>query len=131
MQDCDFKMFIFSLLKPIGQWYVDDGCHVEVITGPPDDVAGSYQPISFKAGVRCCSMDGSQCNTPGKCPGNSTYYDAVDKCAAIGMRLCTKDELLSDFCCGKGGGCDTHAVWTSTGSGNIFQGIFGMVSQNY
>ena len=30
MQDCDFKMFIFSLSKPIGQWYVDDGCHTEV-----------------------------------------------------------------------------------------------------
>ena len=113
MQDCDFKLFIFSLLKPIGQWYVDDGCHTEVAE-VTDDVAGSYQSGSLKAGVRCCSGDGSQCDTVGTCPGESTYYDAVDKCAAIGKRLCTKDELLSEVCCGTGGNCDSYAVWTST-----------------
>merc|ERR1712228_281993 len=30
------------------------------------------------------------------------------------MRVCTKDELLSEVCCGSGGDCDNHPVWTST-----------------
>ena len=30
------------------------------------------------------------------------------------MRVCTKDELLSEICCNTGGNCDNHPVWTST-----------------
>ena len=26
------------------------------------------------------------------------------------------DELLTDICCGTGGDCDNHLVWTSTAS---------------
>ena len=61
-------------------------------------------------------MDGSKCETPGRCNGRNgiTFSDAVGKCTKRGQRLCTKEELLSDFCCGTGGNCDSHAVWTST-----------------
>ena len=80
-----------------------------------DDFSGTYRRDSFNAGVRCCSMDGTTCKTIGKCPGGSaTHEHAVDKCAEIGMRLCTKDELLDGICCGRGGQCDNHPVWTST-----------------
>jgi len=30
------------------------------------------------------------------------------------MRLCTKDELFTEICCGTGGQCDNYQVWTST-----------------
>ena len=30
------------------------------------------------------------------------------------MRLCNRDELLTDICCGTGGNCDNHLIWTST-----------------
>ena len=96
------------------RWYVDDGCHTEA-DSVKDDFAGTYRRNSFNAGVRCCSMDGASCKTIGKCPGGSATHDhAVDKCEGMGMRLCTKDELLDGICCGKGGRCDNHPVWTST-----------------
>ena len=44
------------------------------------------------------------------------YADAEAECAASGQRLCTKDELLTDICCGTGGSCDSHGVWTLTTS---------------
>ena len=43
-----------------------------------------------------------------------TFDDAVAMCEGNNGRLCTKEELLSDICCGTGGSCDSYAVWTST-----------------
>ena len=99
------------------KYYVDDGCHdpnVEKIK--PDDVVGFYQSENLKAGVRCCSMDGSKCETPGRCNGRNgiTFSEAVDECTGMGLKLCTKEELLSEVCCATGGNCDSFAVWTST-----------------
>jgi len=58
--------------------------------------------------------NGTTCDTFGTCPGQSTYCDAVNECEAKNMRVCTKDELLSEICCNTGGNCDNHPVWTST-----------------
>ena len=42
-------------------------------------------------------------------------FDAAsNNCEVMGLRLCTKDELLGELCCGTGGGCDDVLVWTST-----------------
>ena len=90
-----------------------------------DDFAGFYQAADLKAGVRCCSTDGETiihegkgrfCTTLGKCNGNNgvTFTEASEQCEGEGYRLCTKDELMSDECCGTGGNCDSHLVWTST-----------------
>ena len=85
------------------------------IDGIDDDYIGTFQPNSFGAGVRCCSNDGKTCKTQkGACPGDSTYSEAFEKCSNIGMRLCTKAELLTEMCCKTGGWCDSHPVWTST-----------------
>ena len=95
--------------------YVDDGCHKE--SGTPDDVVGFYQPESLEAFVRCCSDNGASCNTFSNCQDTSdlvNYAGAESICASNGMRLCTKDELLTDMCCGTGGQCDSAGVWTST-----------------
>ena len=120
-------------------WYVDDGCRTE--TSAANDYPGSYQPDSFKAGVRCCLtseifhfisedydvdiipdrelikvIDGynTTCKTIGKCPGDATHSEAVEMCTEIGMTLCTKHELLTQACCSTGGDCDNHLVWTSS-----------------
>jgi len=109
-------------------YYVDDGCHdasFEKVN--TDDFAGKYQAADLKAGVRCCSMDGETiihadkkryCTTLGRCDGRGknvvTFKEASEQCDAKNLRLCTKEELMSDECCGTGGNCDSHLVWTST-----------------
>ena len=95
--------------------YVDDGCHSE--GSSPDDIVGFYQPGSSEAFVRCCSDDGATCATFSNCQSSGdlvSYAEAVSKCTTNGMRICTKDELLNDICCGTGGQCDSYGVWTST-----------------
>ena len=92
---------------------MDDGCHSE--SGVNDDFVGSFKSKSFKSGVRCCSNDRKSCITDISCDKEYMSYDnAVSHCTAIGRRLCTKNELLSDICCRTGGFCDNYAVWTST-----------------
>ena len=105
-------------------YYVDDGCHSEGST--PDDITGFYQSETSEAYVRCCSDDGTSCKTPSTCRDDEylvSYADAETECAGIGMRICTKDELLTDMCCGTGGGCDSEGVWTSTIYGIHFNHI--------
>ena len=50
-----------------------------------------------------------------------TYDEAVSKCESQNMRLCTKNELFTDVCCGTGAGCDKWPVWTSTGTGTTYK----------
>ena len=107
------------LLGP--RWYVADGCHIENQWGNKKknkegvDFQATFEDDDFKAGVRCCSEDGTTCKTIGKCPRDFTSHsEAQEKCEGKGMRLCTKDELLTEICCKTGGNCDNHPVWTST-----------------
>ena len=99
------------------EYYVDDGCHSEGAN--PDDITGFFQSQFAAAFVRCCSTDGTSCTTKSQCTDSADlvmYADAEAECAASGQRLCTKEELLTDMCCGTGGSCDSHGVWTSTTS---------------
>jgi hypothetical protein len=88
--------------------YVLNGCPAN--NGANDQFLAKTQ----KAGVRCCSSDGSTCTTPGSCPGSSTYAQAQQICSYSGRRICSKLEIESSKCCGTGGGCDAHPTWTST-----------------
>ena len=102
--------------------YVDDGCHSEG-SDNQDDVVGFYQSEYSEAFVRCCSIGGESCDTFSNCQDASqlvNYASAVSTCEANGRRLCTKDELLTDICCGTGWQCDHYGVWTST----LYSGIF-------
>ena len=129
------RLLPFKLWKSIDsedttpRWYVDDGCHKE--RGKvKDDFVGAFRNNSFNAGVRCCYGEMRYCRNVGKCPGQYTHDDAVKKCSEEGMRLCTKEELLSEVCCGMGGMCDNHPVWTSTlESGKNPQDMFNLVSK--
>ena len=71
-------------------------------------------PKSYQAGVRCCSCDGKSCQTDLRCPADHMSYDNANaECHKKGLRLCTKDELLDRVCCGTGGDCNRHLIWTS------------------
>lgn len=92
------------------------------------------------ASVRCCSMDGSTCqsgNNPrtynfisggsshgeacaaGACNGQPdtwchrglTLPQAAELCEANGERLCTRAEIGSSTCCGTGCSHDGHLIW--------------------
>ena len=90
------------------QAWVDDGCPSSI------DVVGSSKDKSYLAGVRCCSIDGTTCETTINCNTDKmSFSDAVLKCNENGRRICTKDELASRICCGTGGSCDFHENWTS------------------
>ena len=105
------QIYFYLVIDPI-QYWVDDGC---IARGR--EKVGSFKETSYLAGVRCCSADGSECVTPPdlKCPDDNMSFDrANQKCVFLGMRLCTKDQLLSGVCCRSGGFCDHHEVWTST-----------------
>jgi len=73
----------------------------------------------LEAAVRCCSVSGIDCITPGgppskhygKCLETATFEEAEKKCASINMRLCTSDELKSNMCCRTGCGFDTKPTW--------------------
>ena len=112
----------FSFFKYLEKFYVDDGCQSDIESG--DNIVGSYKPKSFKANVRCCSSEGDKCYTLGNCPDDAVNFDeAKSKCESAGYRLCTKDELLSDVCCGNIGDCDMYNVWTSTSiTGKVTKG---------
>ena len=112
-----FQQSIFNHLYlfcvSVDEYYVDEGCRRDAA----DDVVPAFQSKYSTAGVRCCSDDGTSCDTPTgfQCPsGNVAFEDAVALCEDNNGRLCSKEELLSDICCGTGGSCDNYAVWTST-----------------
>ena len=72
-----------------------------------------YKTAISTAGTMCCPITGGACAD--SCTSASTWSKAALSCALNGMRLCSKDELLSQVCCGQGDTtCDASAVWTLT-----------------
>merc|ERR1719401_2108704 len=92
-----------------GIWVSDLGC-------PNEEKGGSYVSPDTMVFTRCCSLFGDSCTHPKKCKEGkeATYAEAMEMCMAMGMRLCTKDELDEGVCCGTGGKCDDARIWTST-----------------
>ena len=100
-------------------YYVDDGCQTNDEDSPVPSYYGTFLPKSSTAGALCCNgtADVSCIAVPEdySCTENATIYDeAYNYCKEKGNRLCTKSELLSNICCGVGGNCDNHPVWTSS-----------------
>ena len=62
-------------------------------------------------------MDGSGACISGSADAQKyTYFEAKEMCEAQSMRLCTRDELLSESaagCCATGCWGDYAVVWTS------------------
>ena len=105
---------IYLFATNIGKMWAHKGCPTG--TGNPSQ----FKLKKYKAGVRCCSLEGPlTCKTFGDCSKDKkTWTQANAICTKNNLRLCTKKELAVSACCGNGGGCDNHHVWTSN-SGNI------------
>merc|ERR1719487_1406050 len=74
------------------------------------------QPTA-RVAVRCCSMNGRSCaSSRVGCPRSQTFEQAKATCARYQMRLCTKEEMASNICCGTGCMFDNYLVWTSASS---------------
>jgi len=110
-----------------------DGCATS------NAVAGEH-PLTVQtdrahlADVRCCSMDGSTCESQNLrggeqyfhnnddvahsegCVTEVTFYIAHDICQAGGMRLCNSDEV--QVCCGTGCYHDHHSIWVDEVAGD-------------
>ena len=66
--------------------------------------------------MRCCSKNGQDCKS--KCNYNKetvTLAEAQARCARMGRRLCTANELASNKCCETGCLYDDILTW-QTGS---------------
>jgi len=136
---CELCQLPEDLVCPVPQWvwaqyttqsrrlaWTVDGC-----VGS-DAVAGEH-PLSVNedaghtADVRCCSMDGSTCESQNLAGGEDFYLEgdlhstncvsgvshaqAVAVCAAGGMRLCDSTEVQQ--CCGTGCWHNHHSIWVS------------------
>lgn len=96
-------------------WAVE-GCTKEKDHKPIDHLSRGLQ-LDGKAAVRCCqhSTGNLQCaSSVINCPMGKTYVEGKKICEDHGMRLCTKDELESNVCCGTGCNFDSWLIWTST-----------------
>ncbi|KAJ8600006.1 hypothetical protein CTAYLR_001844 [Chrysophaeum taylorii] len=105
----------------------EDNCLYEIVDGAPsndgngcggdvglDDVAVAH-PEDGAAGVRCCDNSGGATSI---CLSNcelTDFFTAEDRCDAIGMRLCSKDEILAGNAAGTGCAYDFVKVWTLPG----------------
>merc|ERR1712087_791823 len=73
---------------------------------------GSTQ-YGFDIAVACCD-DSRGYREEANCTHPATYQEAVDECAALNLRLCTLQEVLSGKTQGWGCSFDAAYQWTST-----------------
>lgn len=134
--------------NPTGMWTGTSGEHEQVFcrreTGTTLD--GCFTSNSFEgenpleihddpeheAAVRCCSMDGDECQTQDlpdaeeapvlnmdgdetghvqACHNSVLFHEAQSICSRAGKRLCTVDEIDAETCCGTGCWHDHRAIW--------------------
>jgi len=108
----DFKMNkrAGALASVASEYWVEMGCPSK----PGNAHKGKFAEETQKFGVRCCDLN-SKCSTPGKCPRDLYTFHQADKiCTDQGKRLCDKGEVQANNCCGTGGSCDFHHIWTAT-----------------
>ena len=81
---------------------------------------GRWDPKARRYGVRCCGSlsngkDSETCTVSSNLTRNiMTYDEAKSKCAEMGYRLCTVNDLLDGMCCKVEGGDSRLRIWTST-----------------
>merc|ERR1719235_1162068 len=112
---------------------VIDSCPGYTVDGCTSDADQDDHPLTFirdvdgVADVRCCSIDGSTCQsqdfeggvdflTPNggthtSCYFDVTYQKAMEVCHNAGKRICTTDEM--DTCCGTGCWHNHNAIWVN------------------
>ena len=86
-----------------------DGCRTNGAFLEPSVMTSESQVTA----IRCCNDD--NCVSPSDCP-EVTYSIAKEKCADIGRRICTSDELYDQKCCGTGCNFDYYNLWAQIDS---------------
>ena len=118
-------MYLFSVTFGV----LASGCPKRLLESNPNDIQNSQDMISDSqtSAVRCCSLDGGSCES--KIPDCSTlsFSKAQQKCSEFRMRLCTKEELSNNICCGTGCSFDLKLVWYT--KGNMFCSSFKILMQ--
>ena len=95
----------------------------------PKEAPGRCMHASQGAAIRCCGDRGActsicearplqatpphQPQIPGVSGFAASHEQASAECAAIGMRLCTRQELARSMCCRSGCQADGALVWTA------------------
>jgi hypothetical protein len=104
--------------------YTIDGCSTS-------NAFEGENPLTFVrdvdglADVRCCSTDGTQCQSQHfeggddygshtGCYFQVTYQEAMTVCHNAGMRICSVDEMNTGQCCGTGCWHDHNKIWVNT-----------------
>jgi len=106
--------------SPVESGFTVDGCARSGNLG--EHPLTFHADESHTADVRCCSMNGSTCQSMDLpegvdvgsytgCVRDVTFSVAHDTCTAIGMRLCDSSEV--EVCCNTGCSHNHHAIWVS------------------
>ena len=90
---------------------------------PRSKEISSKSKMFAKGAVRCCSKNGKTCITPKRCM-TTTLARAQARCAKMGRRICTAEELAKNKCCGTGCGFDSRLTWHSGSEWNQNQNQF-------
>lgn len=117
---CDNKSSTSCLIpKEPEKYWVNDGCTSDT-QNSQSNLQGDFRAPDELHGVRCCNDAGTDCTTSWQCNSRTqlTYEQATQYCARESRRLCTKDEINKQICCGTGGMCDLASVWTKTSNQN-------------
>merc|ERR1719367_1901056 len=88
---------------------------------PRSKEMSSKSKMLAKGAVRCCSKNGKTCVTPKPCM-KTTLARAQARCAKMGRRICTAEELTKNKCCGTGCGYDSNLTWYTGKAGKKNQG---------
>ena len=84
---------------------VTNGC----VSKFPRDV--TLQSADEEHSVRCCNEVGDTCTSPEPCQLASTYREAILTCYDLGLRLCSRNEMVSNMCCGTGCQINQKTTW--------------------
>ena len=99
-----------------------DGCPKSG-KSPRSKEMSSKSKMLAKGAVRCCSKNGKTCITPKLCM-TTTLARAQARCAKMGRRICTAEELAKNKCCGTGCGFDSRLTWHSGSEWNHKKSYF-------
>lgn len=67
-----------------------------------------------EAAVRCCSMDGTSCESAELGCQTAGFFEAQDICGTAGLRLCSEGEIAGGVCCTSGCNFDSRQIWVSS-----------------
>lgn len=97
------------------KYWVEEGCSTERDANGADDHAKQELLENEKSNVFCCDDEANTCTTAvrnGKCSGLVDFVDAMAMCKAMGLNICTMEQLDAGICCGRGCNANNKLTWS-------------------